>query len=468
MSSIESGVGDVARKSARIRFGEETETSTSEGVNTVAQRRHKGRQRERLLRGMVDIANRGGYASASVSAVIGEAGVSRPTFYEYFSDRDDCFVQAIRDVHRRVLAAVGEAIESDTGENATAAAVEAVVAFASAEPALARFLMSESMAGGPAALDARDEGMAEIAARIEAAHSSMKGAAIAPDLDRRVLLGGIYRVLATRLRRGEPAISKLTDQLLTWTSTYDRPLSEHRWATLTPAARAPRSPHVPEIPIQRTPGAVAPGSPRISEEQVAENHRLRILFATARMAELKGYTATTVTDISKLAGVDPHVFYRLFSGKQDAFLAVHELGFQQVMDITANAFFSATEWPARSWEAGRALTQLLEDNPLVAHVGFVEAHAVGPAAVQRIEDTHIAFTFFLREGLVYRKQDIPPTSVVMEVIVASIFEIVYRVSRHEGKPQVASMLGPIAHVWLTPFLGGDEANSFIERQRTVR
>ncbi|HXP29339.1 MAG TPA: hypothetical protein VN804_06255, partial [Solirubrobacteraceae bacterium] len=177
-----------------------------------------------------------------------------------------------------------------------------------------------------------------------------------------------------------------------------------------------------------------------------------------------GYIGTTVADIVKLARVDRHVFYKLFSDKQDAFLAAHELGFSQVMDLTSKAFFAGENWPNRSWEGGRALTQLLEDNPLVAHIGFVEAYAVGPAAIQRIEESHIAFAFFLQEGLVYREQERPPSRVAMEAIITSIFEIVYLQARDHGTPEVAAMLPHIAHLWLTPFLGAGESDEFIDEQ----
>ena len=427
----------------------------------------KRTQRERLVGGMVAVANRAGYASANVSAVIGDAGVSRPTFYDYFADRDDCFLAAIADTQERLLAVVGEAVEGRPPQEAPAAVVEALVGFASAEPALARFLMSESMAGGPRALDVRDSGIAGIAAVVEEAQGRVPAESATPDVEHQVLLGGIYRLLATRLRRGEPAISRLIDELLPWIKRYEQPIGEHRWRTLSPSKRPPPSPHVPDVPIQQMPSVLPPGRPRISEEEVAENHRLRILYAAARMAESKGYTATTVADITKFARVDGHVFYRLFSDKQDAFMSVHELGFQQVMDVTSKAFFAGKDWPDRSWEAGRALTQLLEDNPLVAHVGFVEAYAVGPGAVQRIEDSHTAFTFFLQEGLVYRKQAHPPSRTAMEAIITCIFEIIYRQSRHGGKPEVASMLPHIAHVWLTPFLGPQDAGEFIDRQLEV-
>ena len=424
----------------------------------------KATQRERLLAGMVSVANRGGYASANVSAVIGEAAVSRPTFYENFSDRDDCFIAAVDLAQTVLLERVAIAVAAQPPEQATEALVEATVGFAASEPALARFLTSEAMGGGPAALDARDRGIAGIAAVIEAAHQTVGASRSSPDLEHEVLIGGLYRVLARRLRRGEPALSRLTDDLVAWVNSYAKSTGEHRWRHLAPAVPAPRSPYVPNIPIQETieeMQKLPQGRQRLSDEQIAENHRLRILYAAARMAERKGYTATTVADIGELAKLDKHVFYRYFADKQDAFMSVHELGFQQVMDVTSSAFFAGIDWPERSWEGGRALTQLLEDNPLVAHVGFVEAHAVGPGAVQRIEDSHIAFMFFLQEGLVYKQQPVPPTRLAMEAIIANIFEIIYRQARAEGTPQVAAMLPHIAYLWLTPFLGSAEAEKFI-------
>jgi AcrR family transcriptional regulator len=212
------------------------------------------------------------------------------------------------------------------------------------------------------------------------------------------------------------------------------------------------------------PTVFPPGRVRASGSEVAENHRLRIMWAAARVAAAKGYNAATVADIQKLARVNAGTFYRHFADKQETLAAVHELGFQQVIDVTLRAFFAEQAWPQRSWEAGRALTQFLQENPLVAHVGFVEANAVGPGPIQRIEDSHTAFLFFLQEGLLHTGPREPPSQVAMEAIVASVFELIYMRARVAGDPQIAGMLGYIAHLWLTPFLGVKDANAFIERQ----
>ncbi len=429
------------------------------------QKGRKSTQRQRLLSGVIGAANRSGYASANVTAVITNAGVSRPTFYDYFADRDDSFRAAIEDVQAELLQAVRQALSArPPPDEAARVLTETLVTYASENPGRARFLMAEAMAGGSDALEIRDRGIVEIAKALRRAERDAAGDVALVDLPAEVLVGSIYRILATRLRRGEAEISRVGEQLVGWLSAYERPAAQRRWQRLKPGPTLARSPHVPEVPIQQMPGVLPPGRPRLSEAEIAENHRMRILYAAARMAEQKGYTQTTVLDITKLARVDGRAFYRLFKDKQEAFSAVHELGFQQVMDVTAKAFFSAKDWPQRSWEGGRALTQLLQENPLVAHVGFVEAYAVGPTAVQRIEDSHTAFMFFLQEGLLERPEAEPVSRVGMEAVIAAIFEVIYVQARRRERAQIAAVYAHLAHIWLTPFLGVKASDTFIERQ----
>ena len=177
----------------------------------------KRTQRERLVQGMVEAANSGGYASANVSAVIANAGVSRPTFYDYFSDRDDCFAAAVRDVQDELVERVEQTIAARESSQAISAAIEALVTFAGSQPARARFGISEALAGGRSAREARDHGIQRIVELIESSLLDAPESGSAPDVEHRVVLGGVYRLIASRLRRGEPAISRLIDELEQWT-----------------------------------------------------------------------------------------------------------------------------------------------------------------------------------------------------------------------------------------------------------
>jgi AcrR family transcriptional regulator len=434
-------------------------TRTS-AADAASRRDRRATQRERLLGAMIATANRDGFARASVSAVIRQAGVSRPTFYEYFADRDACFLAALAELHEQLLAMIEAAVTRDPPECALDAAVAAVLEFALAHPAAARFLLNEPLAAGTAALDARDRGIGEIAALVERTRRQAPPAAVSPDVSSCAVLGGVFRLLGARLRRGDPGSSVLRGELLDWLAGYARPAAEHCWQSLASLPAPASSPFVQEPPL-RAPLPLPPGRPRLSPEEVLRTHRQGILFAAAVLAASKGYAATTVADIARIAGVDSRAFYRSFADKQDAFMAVHELGFQQTMAVVAGAFFAGASWPERSWEAARAFMQFLEKNPAIAHFGFVEAYAVGPGAVQRVEDSYIAFTIFLQEGYQHTRRDPPPSRVALEAIITTIFEGVYLRARASRRPRLAPLLAHMSFLWLAPFLGPQAALEFI-------
>ncbi len=441
-----------------------TRTTAARKQGAPSSTARTGSQRERMLAGIVSATSRVGYAKANVASVIGEAGVSRPTFYEHFSDREECFLAAAEDVSRQLLERVRIAVQDGPAQSAAATAVKELVRFAGTAPERARFLMSDTLAGGPRTLDVRDHGVSAIAAVLERAYEQVEENSEIPDMPSEVLIGASWRLLASRLRRGQRALAALETGLLGWTHHYEQPAGTYRRRTCGDTPAPPGLAPVAGSTPLRAPPALAPGRPRISEEAVAENHRQRIMFATAALVQRRGYSATTIAQITKLAGVDGRVFYRLFTDKQDAFSAVHELGFQQLMAATAGAFFTGEDWPARMWQALGALTAWLERNPAIAHVGFVESYAVGPGAVQRVEDSLIAFTIFLQEGYQHPSRETAPTRLGLEAIVTSVFEVLYREIRRSSEPRLTAMLPELIHVSLTPFLGGAQSAHFIEQK----
>ena len=296
-----------------------------------AERKRTETQEQRLLRAFVDVAGEQGYENATVARLIAEAGVSRATFYELFDAREDCFLAALGDIQRAVLASMRERIARQPPQRAAAAAVGALLALAEADPPAARVLMNETLAAGPKILDARDEALRRAARLIEDAYQELPGDAAVPDLPATLLLGATQRLLASRLRRGERGLSVLEADLHSWLAAHAHPAEHHRWRTVNLVAHPARSPFVPQAPL-RPPLALSPGHPRPSASALAENHRLRIIFATAEAVQASGYLGASVAEIARLAGLDGRAFYQLFADKQDALMAVHELGFQRTME----------------------------------------------------------------------------------------------------------------------------------------
>lgn len=406
-----------------------------------------------------------GYEDTTIARVIGCAGVSRPTFYEYFTNKQACFLAALGNIQGDVLAAARLSIEEQPAQDAAAAAIAALVAFAAERPVDALFLMNETMVAGRQPLDVRDEGVREIARLIENAYRGVSAGAHVPALPGEILIGATYRLLASRLTRGDRELAALQAGLLEWMASCESPVGERYWRTLTPMAAAASSPRVRRAPL-RPPPAIGPGRPRRSALEVSESQRLRIIFATAEIVRRDGYAAASVAEITRAASIDGRVFYKLFAGKQDAFAAVREFVFQHAMAVTAGAFFAAGDWPRRVWEAGAAFTQYLDDNPVLTHACVVESHAGGAETETRLQDLIAGFTIFLQEGYEYQpRRGGTPSRVALEAVAQASFEIVYRQARSSASPDISGLLAHLVHVSLTPFVGAAKATELIAQMR---
>jgi AcrR family transcriptional regulator len=426
---------------------------------SISRRNRKETQRERLLAGMLLAAVRRGYAGANVAQVIAHAGVSRPTFYEYFADKDDCFLAVHREISGQLIQRISQAVSSERPERAVQAGIKALLLFAHSTPERARFLANETMAGGHRALDQRDRLVEQIERVIEHAREPVSTGTLTPDLPTRALVGGIFGLLAPRLRRNEYDLMDLAEEVCGWIDSYNLPSEQHRWRTLTPGPPLPCARHVSELALHPPP-ALPRGRPSLPSSEIARHQRERIVYAMAEVAAEKGYAAVTIADITTAAGVDRRVFYAHFHDKQQAFLAAHELGFQQTMAVCARAFFSREAWPERIWEGLRAKTHFNATHPVVAHVGYVEAHAVGSPAIQRVDDSRVAYNLFTQEG--YRRTSNPPPAIALDAISATIFEICYEQARTQRIDLLPRLTPNAVYLVLAPFLGPEQANEFIE------
>jgi AcrR family transcriptional regulator len=116
-------------------------------------------QRERLIAAMLKAASDLGYRGASVQAVIDRAGVSRPTFYEHFANKEDCFLAAFDTTAVRLRERVGAAARKggDSWRDRLRFGLETLLHFATTEPEAARALVVEARAASGDAIRRRDE-----------------------------------------------------------------------------------------------------------------------------------------------------------------------------------------------------------------------------------------------------------------------------------------------------------------------
>ncbi len=162
-------------------------------------------QRARILGAMFDVACERGAASVSVADVVERSGVSRRTFYESFSDREDCFLAAFQDALVFAGERVLPAYESQgSWREKIRAGLAALLAFIDQEPVVGRILVVESLSGGPRVLQRRGEILAEVTRAIDQGRGEPK-AADPPSLTAEGILGGVLTVIHSRLLATERA-----------------------------------------------------------------------------------------------------------------------------------------------------------------------------------------------------------------------------------------------------------------------
>lgn len=163
-------------------------------------------QRERLIVGMLSAAAERGYLETNVQDVLDRAGVSRPTFYEHFANKEDCFLAAFDSSAQRLRKKVDMAARKggDVWRDRVRYGLEALLGFAAREPDTARTLVVEARAASAAAVRRRVELMDEFAACLEAqARMYLPGAAARAPVTSTGIVGGVESLLYSRLCKHE-------------------------------------------------------------------------------------------------------------------------------------------------------------------------------------------------------------------------------------------------------------------------
>lgn len=159
--------------------------------------------RSRILAAMAQCAAVNGFLDVTVDDVIIAAKASRRTFYEHFSNREECLLatyDAIRDDTLRVVVEAGPALEPSLG---------ALLRYFAAWPAHARVLCIDILAAGPAGLQRHERTMGLLAAEVvryqDPATARRAPGALRNDDVAHAVLGAVHRIVQRRLIDGRAA-----------------------------------------------------------------------------------------------------------------------------------------------------------------------------------------------------------------------------------------------------------------------
>jgi AcrR family transcriptional regulator len=146
----------VAGPTRQADGGDEQEPGWDEPPSSAASRRALT-QRERIARAVARLAAAKGYASLSVPAISGEAGVSNQTFYQEFAGKQEAFLEAFDTLAEEALEQAVPAFQAE-GEwaRAVGAGLGELLRFLATNPLFARLAFFELPAAGLIGLDHAD------------------------------------------------------------------------------------------------------------------------------------------------------------------------------------------------------------------------------------------------------------------------------------------------------------------------
>jgi AcrR family transcriptional regulator len=187
---------------------------------------------------------------------------------------------------------------------------------------------------------------------------------------------------------------------------------------------------------------------------IARNQRLRIIAAMLRVLPRHGYPTTTITDITKEAGVSRAAFYQQFGGKEECFLATHDLASAWFCEQVEAAVAGHPNWTDRLRTGVAEALRLLGDNPAVAHLFAIEGLQAGSAARQRQRTALARFASILQAGPAGRA-DVTPD--LEEVLLGGAMQMIASHVDSGRTERLPEAIEALVERLLIPYLGDEEA-----------
>lgn len=174
-------------------------------------------QRARILASMAEVCSEYGAANVTVAHVVARSGVSRRTFYEIFTDREDCLLATLEDAVAHISRALTDAYDPNMewAERIRTSLI-ALLELLERDPGIGRFLIVESLGAGADAVRYRASVLAQITPILdEGRRTSAKNSLDLPPLATEGVIGGVLSILHGQLMNEDPgALIELTGPLM--------------------------------------------------------------------------------------------------------------------------------------------------------------------------------------------------------------------------------------------------------------
>jgi AcrR family transcriptional regulator len=420
-------------------------------------------QRERLRSAMVELIAQRGYPAVRILDLTQLAHVSRPTFYNLYSDKEELLLSAYEDIAGRTTEKVAEAFaQGDSDEQSLGLALQAFAKLGAAEPEAMTLALLGTFGAGPRALERRDRTLHALERIVGAGRAPSEGE-LPRDLTVKFLIGGIREASASRLRQGRVhELVELAAELGLWANAYpaELPLGLEGSPHVLPrngdgngdaaSEQSPRSRHAE--------GRLPSGRHDLPRDAVVKSQRERIVDATAAIVAEKGFAGLTIPEIASRANVSHETFYEMYPTKHSAFLGAQKVGLHQALRVTVEAYDThAGDWHVGVAAGMHALMEYVCSEPSHAHLTLVDTFGASPEAIEIRESALQAFTAYLQPGFEHAPADIDVPDVAAEAVAGGIWQVLHHYIEQHRVSELCDAAPQLIFLTLNPFLGPDAA-----------
>jgi AcrR family transcriptional regulator len=192
-------------------------------------------------------------------------------------------------------------------------------------------------------------------------------------------------------------------------------------------------------------------------ELVSRSQRERLLEATMQVVAAKSYSATTVADLTKEAGISRTTFYELFADKEVCFLAAYDSSVDALVRQISRAYEAEERWPDRARAGLKALLETLAANPAEARLALVDVSSAGPAAQRRFRAAIQRLTPFFDEGRDFAPGGRNLPANVSRMAAGSVVGLISDELVAGRADRLPSLLSDVLFATLVAYLGPDAA-----------
>jgi AcrR family transcriptional regulator len=123
--------------------------------------------------------------------------------------------------------------------------------------------------------------------------------------------------------------------------------------------------------------------PSLTDVQIGDRRRARIVSAMIEIACERGYLGATVALVASRAGVSRRAFYELFDGREECFLAAFEWSVGRAREAVFGACEGSVSWRECTRDGLAGLLRWLEREPVLARLCVIEALGAGKLVLER-------------------------------------------------------------------------------------